>query len=466
MVCVPEFDSTDLSYILQELYRSPATHKAGWLRFQKYAALVEEIIIDPFVPSAGRPARLLDDTFWCQLASAVGDTPILPHLKAATFRGMSSLIPIDMGLFRLLNPSIQELDFSLPVASDGDLRRLRKALAASLSSTENIRVLSMEIHNLPSLLSIKSLSRSYPRLRSLKLDHGTFVDLCHLRPLTNLPDLEHLSFRLNGYWNPYDPSISFTGLRSLSVSTFDLGDISILLTHVDIPKLQSLSVTETHRDAAHLSHNLPNNLRMLVAKCPCLTSLQWTSNQTWSGRGGYLGNRRSDAPLGELLAPLLAHHTLRCFSMQLRGPIVLYTPVDIRACAEAWPDLETFHIGDSYGPEYGDPAWKRGELYADVESVFAFARHCPRLRSLRLRRIEQFGSGSGPAIGAASLEELAERAPARHLLREMSVDQVFCSTGTGKVPEKERDRRRREFMVRFRGLVMEVFPSATLRIQR
>ena len=423
-------------------------HKAGWLRFQEYAALVEEIIIDPFVPSAGRPARLLDDTFWCQLASAVGDTPILPHLKAATFRGMSSLIPIDMGLFRLLNPSIQELDFNLPVASDGDLRRLKKALAASLSSTENIRVLSMESFNGASLLNVKSLPHSHPRLHTLKLDRGESIDLNHLRPLTNLPNLEHLTFTLNGYWDPLNPSITFTGLRSLTVVIFHLCNIGTLLTHLDAPKLQSLSITETHPDAAHLSHDLPEYLRTLVAKYPSLTALQWTSNQVWGGRRGYLGDRLSSMPLAELLAPLLAHRTLRRFSMQFYGPVVPYTPADFRACAEAWPDLEAFHLGDSYGQNLGDPAWKRGEQYADVESVFAFAHHCPRLQSLRLRRIEQFGSGSGSAIGAALLEELAQRPPARHWLRELY-----------------RHRRRQEFMVRFRGLVMEVFPSATLRIQ-
>ncbi|KAM5540937.1 hypothetical protein V8D89_005248 [Ganoderma adspersum] len=395
-----------------ELYRSPATHKAGWLRFQEYAALVQEIIIDPFVPSAGRPARLLDDTFWCQLASAVGDAPILPHLKAATFRSMSSLIPIDMGLFRLLNPSMQELNFILPVASDGDLIRLKKALSASLSSAESIQ-------------------------------------LNHLRPLTNLPNLEHLTFTLDGYWNPFNSSITFAGLRSLTVLTFDLGNIVILLTHLDAPKLQSLSITSTHPDAARLSYELPDCLRMLVAKYPSLTALQWTSNQVWDGRRGYLGNRLSSVPFAE-----------RRFSIQFYGPVVPYTPADFRACAQAWPDLEAFHLGDSYGANLGDPAWKRGEQYADVESIFAFARHCPQLRSLRLRRVEQFGSGE------ASLEELTRRAPARHWLRELCVDQVCFSIGIGKAQEKDRNRHRQEFKVRFRGLLMKVFPSATLRIQK
>uniref|UniRef100_A0A5K1JT82 InlA n=1 Tax=Ganoderma boninense TaxID=34458 RepID=A0A5K1JT82_9APHY len=291
---------------------------------------------------------------------------------------------------------------------------------------------------------MESLPQSYPCLRSLKLERAS-MDLNDLRPLADLPNLEHLSVSHMSFSDSSYP-LTLAGLLSLTVSTSSLRDI--LFTHLNVPRLQSFSLSETRKDSSHISQEFPNYLRTLLTKCPALTAFSWTSTQVWRNRKHSSGTRRADAPLAELVAPLLEHRTLRHFEMQLCGPIVPYTPSDFGACAEAWPDLEEFCLSDEQ--DDGTGTWKRGERYVDVGTLFEFARNCPGLHRLALPRVERFGSGA--------LLQFERCPPARHWLRELSVDKVVRA-------RRGQDRDRHEELVaQFRGLLVEVFPSGILRL--
>ncbi|PIL25777.1 hypothetical protein GSI_11527 [Ganoderma sinense ZZ0214-1] len=328
-----------------------------------------------------------------------------------------------------------------PSASNGDIKRLKRALASGkfFTSIKNLQGLSMEAQDLTPMLNMKSLPRSHPCLYSLKLNRGAYVGLSDLRSLSNLPNLEYLDVSPRSFWGPSDLPITLSGLLSLTLSDTHLGDTSILLTRLEAPRLQSFSFSETHGDSSCMSQEIPDDLRTLVAKYPALTSFKWTSMQTHAPRRGYAGNRQCDVPLAELVAPLLAHRAMRRFSVEFRGPIVPYTPADFRAFAEAWPDLETFRLYHDRG-RMSDRIQQR----AAVESVMAFARHCPRLRNLKIPRVMQHDSD--PSVDSVHLPA------APHCLRELWVNYVAHSEFS----------RSREFEVQFRGLMERIFPFATI----
>ena len=393
---------------------------------------------------------LLEDTFWCQLFAAFGDTPILPCLESATFRTTTLYRYIDMGVFRLLNPSIRELIVVFSYAPEIDFKQLGKAITTCFSSMQSLEVLSMTVPDLRPFLDMGTLPRTHPRLRSLELHRGAPITLSSLRPLATLFNLEHLSIRLS-LWNSEPPNLPvgmvLSGLRRLALSCGNCAVISILLDHVDVPQLRSFSLYETHEDSSNVVQDLPSHLRTLVTKCPFLIMFRWLSKQAWVARGGYRGQRLSNAPLAEILAPLLSHRAMRSISVSFLGPIVPYTPTDFRTVAEAWPDLERFYLND-------DPATSRipgleTEQYANLQSIMAFARHCPGLRSLHIPTV-QFDPSSALA------SELARGTPAPHWLRELSVDRVIRSPG-----EEDRSRSQ-EDMVQFRALMERLFRTAAI----
>ena len=424
--------------------------------------MVHEIIIEPFMHSEHVydviHAQLREGTFWCQLSSAFGDTPIIPCLEVAIFRSTWSLRPIDTGVLRLLNPSIRELEITLPRASTDELRLFKVAFADYLPMPYLER-LTLEAEDLTPLFDVQSLPSPHHRLRYLKLDCGrpielgTPIDFNHLRHVTALPDLENLAVCLHS-WTPLDLSatpVTFPSLRSLEISCYGFEVIGHLLAHVEFPRLHAFAVTETHE--SRLSQKLPEYLHTLIAKFPSLMTFEWHSQQEIQRGRGYVGKRRSDAPLAALVAPLLSHRALRHFSLSFRGPIVPHTPTDLRAMAEAWPDLETFKLGDQVDEHYSC-----AEQYVDVESVLAFARRCPRLRSFHVPMVHFDPWGSESTV----VGESARRPPVLHWLRELLVDEVAIPCFRNG-SEQDKGRRCREAVVQFRTLMATVFRSAVIR---
>ncbi|KAM5540935.1 hypothetical protein V8D89_005246 [Ganoderma adspersum] len=357
-------------------------------------------------------------------------------------------------MLRILNPSIREFDILFPRADRNDLRCFGRGLAGFFSSMENLEVLSMQVSYPAPFLDIEPLPRLHPRLRHLKLRPGTHVELNHLRPLTALPNLEYLDIRLSAR-DPPNLRIALPGLRSLAVSCWNFDIIGTLLAHVDTPELRTFSLTEEHGYSTNISQELPGHIRALVTKCPSLAAFEWISSDR-----GYRG--LSGVPLAELVAPLLSHRGMRRLSVSLgdNGPVVPYTPADFRTIAEAWPDLEAFRL---HGREYrrDGSGGARAEQYADLESIVAFARHCPRLRSLHVP-VVQFDPSDSDAVA----EELVRRAQSPvspHWLHELFVEHIHMTSGCSG--ERDGDRRRELSTVQFRGLMEKVFPSAIVRDQ-
>ncbi|PIL25792.1 hypothetical protein GSI_11542 [Ganoderma sinense ZZ0214-1] len=423
------------------------------MRFQAYASLVRKIIVDPlyYTGTGDINAELLQDTFWCQLLSACGDTPILPRLEGATVRSSNSPSSIDTDVLQLVNTStIRDFDVAFLQSSQKELEQLGKALAVCFSSMQNLEVLSMEVPDPASFINMELLPSLHPHLRCVKLYRSGSMKLGSLYLLANLPDLAFLGIDLLLQDpEPLSLPVAFPQLRTLSVSCGEPAGLLTVLDHIDAPRLHTFTVSETHKQSPDLSQTLPHLLHTLVTKCPSLTRFEWGSEQLWVGRMGFYGKRHAGAPLTQLVAPLLSHRAMRRFSMSFWGPIVPYSPDDFRAMAQAWPDLETFHLGDECDEHYG---WT--ERYADLESIAAFARHCPRLRSLRLP-VVLFDSSSGFA------GEWACRPPKPHWLRELSVDSVVRSVAPGEGEDCSRE----DMGKLFRGLMEMVFRSATISIR-
>ena len=184
--------------VLQEVCGTLATHESAWLRFQEYASLVREIIVNPFLVPEGSYSIPLEDTFWYRLSSAFGDMPILPRLEVATIRSKRSL-DVDAGVLRLLNPSTRELDVNLPNISWEQAEQLEKPFKDCVSLMQNLEILWMRADlgksRLERFLDLESLPRLHPRLRNLTFcqDSTPSVELNRLRHLAALPDLENLT---------------------------------------------------------------------------------------------------------------------------------------------------------------------------------------------------------------------------------------------------------------------------------
>ncbi|KAI1785462.1 hypothetical protein LXA43DRAFT_953893 [Ganoderma leucocontextum] len=398
-----------------------ATHGSSWARFQAYASLVRRITLDPFV-HALHPPSLLQNTFWCQLSSALGNgTPILPRLEVVTLFSLEKpfrFSSFDMGPLCLLNPSIRALHIFLPRPGAEAGTDLRQVLSASLSSLLNLELLSVQVPVL--VLDLESLPQSHPRLCCLQLDTSFQVHFNHLMIFASFPSLEHLSISLGDLAAPQLP-VTFSGLRSLLVSSGELSAIGALIAHADAPQLRSLSIFQTHGDSNRTCQELPTHLRRLTVKCPHLTRFCWNSTQ----------HHIHPAPgstvqltLTKLIRPLLSLRALRHFSAWFCGLIITpYSPADFGTIAEAWPDLETFDF-----LYYG----KRGAVgqcyYVDLEFIICFARHCPRLRDLNIP-VVQFDSNASLA---------AVHPPMPHWPCIVFVEHVLCPGG-----EEDEDRRER-----------------------
>ena len=428
----------------QEIRKRPAFWpKSSWGRFQEYAFLVHEIVLDPFVGTVDTPLRskAWQDDFWCRLSSIVGNAPILPNLRAASLLAAIPFKhrPFDTGVLRVLNPSIRELNVALPRAGTEEAVKVRTALSECLSSFQNLEVLSIEMPLPPPDLG--SLVQSHPHLHYLRLDNNFRVNSDHLTHLAALRRLEYLSVDLDPT-APLNVPVAFARLRILSVHSNEFDAICALVAYMAAPRLQTLFISESHLYSSKMCTEMQTILRTVVGKCPFLTAFQWESRHH---------HRRTDAALAELIDPLLSHPTLRSFSARFDDLIVRYTPADFRAMAEAWPDLETFHLHDG--------GWRHTNQYANLESVLAFARGCPRLRSLHIPDVE-FDLDS---IQAAVKGSQGSTAP--HGLRDLRVTRSVGCLEQPEDSEEDAEGLRAEASRLFcRWVLGNVFPFAMIHV--
>ncbi|KAM5532682.1 hypothetical protein V8D89_013651 [Ganoderma adspersum] len=417
-----------------ESYQKLVTHGPSWQKFQEYASLVRTITIDPSIRTSEFPSKLRQGTFWARLSSVLGDTPILPRLRSAILFSVHSfgVHDFDMGLLRLFNPSIHELNVVLLGVGRGQQVNFRTVLSACLPSGQNLESLSVVVP--VSVLDIESLPELYPRLRRLKIDEDGILPN-QLALLATLPNLEYLSIVLTPF-APLDIPVTFAELRSLDIFSDAFVWIDVLIAHMNAPKLRSLFISETHPDSDETySQKLSSHLGTVANKYPSLTAFRWDNRDITSA--GLESTSRAGMTLAELFDPLLSLRSMRSFSVSFIGPLIPYSPRDFEKIADAWPDIETFDLS---------LAGRGPDQYADLESLASFACHCPRLRELRVPNVKFDADDSTPVVNPG---------PAPHWLQELNVATVVLPT-----EEFEEVNRQRTVLL---GLIKQVFRSARIR---
>ncbi|KAM5534810.1 hypothetical protein V8D89_011526 [Ganoderma adspersum] len=431
--------SIDIVNVHTELCGTPTSHGSAWARVQEYTFLVREITLNLFVPAGPYQddfdisLDLLEfgfrDTFWYQLSSAFGATQILPRLEVATLRSCGlgarcSDLVFGMGMLCFLGPTVRAFNVDAPQMDPERHLEFVHAFAVCFSSVQHLEAISLD--TLVPVLDIGALPQLHPCLRHLELK--AYVESNDLLLLASLQCLEDLSVRV-WIWEPPTLPIKFTGLRALTVSGDEFSAVSALIADVDAPQLRSLSISETHEDHKELCRELSSSLGTLVVKWPSLITFHWMSDQ-------WLGNSSGSGTLAELLTPLLSVRTIRNFSTSFRGPTISYNPVDIRALAEAWPDLETLELPVNDSDIVNQ--------YADLGALLTFAHCCPRLRTLRIPRLE-----FNPDAPSAPVCP-----PGPHWLNSLDVATlVLCGEQDVAIQGEL-----------FRGLIQRVFPAANLNL--
>ena len=393
---------------------------------------------------------LLYDTFWCQVMYILGNAPILPHLTAIHFFSMDCYYPIDMGVLRLLNPSIQELTIEVRSVDPTTASRLEAAFESCFSSTSNLQRLSLISNSSP--LDLEALPQSHPHLRYLKVVQP--VSPTWLTSIASLPDLEFLSICI---LESINIPVQFKKLRSLSITRLgpDGDNAAITIASTEAPHLRKFSFDSSHVDSTTLRTELLQWLEPLVLRFPSLIAFEWKCWQFHEFQWGYHGSRYPGATLAELIEPLLSLRTLRDLLLDVDGPFVPYSFTDFRRMAEAWPDLETLslkldHAHNTDSARSNDPT-----QYANIDSLVSLARRCPCLHTLRIPRVLIDSITHIPSLTSPSESEYLA---AGHRLLHLHVsDDILCF----EAPRGKDGPRRNEV---FREMMMPVFPFAAFHL--
>ncbi|KAI1785461.1 hypothetical protein LXA43DRAFT_1065926 [Ganoderma leucocontextum] len=188
-------------------------------------------------------------------------------------------------------------------------------------------------------------------------------------------------------------------------------------------------------------HELSSLLQTLAAKWPSLTTFRLNSAHLPNEVRCVERRCAGHTPLADLVAPLLSLRTLRSFRADFCGAAVLYSSADFRVMAEAWPDLETFWLHEEEGT--------RGGSCVDPEVFVMFARHCPRLCSLRVPWVK-YGPQDASTVAATVAHPLVAPHP---VLRELAVHCVCWTREPAVHGVREQNS--------FQDLMQKVFPFAT-----
>ena len=431
----------DADLPVQKLLGTPATHRSSWERFREYASLVRKITIDPSIRALDfrAPGKLRQETFWSQVSSALDDEPILPRLEAATLFSLNpfALFDFDMGALCLLTPSMRELNVICPGVGPAERSNFRAVLSVCLPCSHDLEVLSVVVP--VSILEVEALPQQYPRLRSLKVDEDG-IEPDQLALLATLPNLEHLSIVLSPY-APLDRPITFPELRSLDVFSYDFAGVGLLVAHLNAPKLRSISISEAHGGCDKTySQTLFQHLSTLATRHSALSAFRWVSRDSDSFVPAHAHTRRAETTwtLAALLAPLLsALPAMRRFSASFTLPPIPCSALDFEKVAEAWQGLEEFSLSVSgCGGRGVEPG---------LESLAVFARHCPRLRTLRIPSVKfDPDDAAASTVQAGPHSELRELRVGNAILASTEFEEA---TRQGKV---------------LRGLMRQIFPSAKI----
>ena len=458
-----------VSQLLRRDIGNPRKHP-GWARFVEYALRVRSITLFAFEGPA-----------WCGIweelrpRSLAGDGPILPRLLSVAFcvKSWSDLdgdvTPGALALIR--SPSVSKLNFNLgtwyhwPNIDE----KLRSLFSQCFNSAPEIDQLRLEIP--PSRLGPPLFQLHCSRIRRLEVYPQ--LDLDGVRILTELSALQYLSISLV---QENLPRVN-TSFKFASITTFVVEgtwtNISILFDTLRLPSMHTLSVTgwEYGEPAAELVQGAVRCFKTISTRQTSITRLSiCESTGRAPPRRGCIEFESApvedtfEAPFLDVVHPLLSLSALRHLSLKLPNYCDLTcTAADLRAVAESFPALETFHLPDwfkpysnSWSPPQDDELRARDRPRGGPLTAIAhFARCCPRLRVLHLPSME---------LTEESLIELgdeAEHAASEpHGLRALIIPKVLLPPGRADMVGKVSDVVKRAFplaasLFRTEMLVME-----------
>ncbi|PIL25793.1 hypothetical protein GSI_11543 [Ganoderma sinense ZZ0214-1] len=428
----------DLKYVLQTT-DDPRTHP-NWPRFVEYASRVRAITLFVFDGPAW-------SAIWEELLAVTDRAPILPRLLSVAFCHFTPQT-INRGAFALISPSVHNLNLS--ISSDVWFQRnekFRSIFTQNFSAALEIEKLRIDF---PPYTVGESLLQTHCS-QLLHLEISPLLDLDGLRSLTALPALQHLSISLSREDFPeINPSFTFESITTLVVEG-TWTNLSTLLDTIRLPSMHMLSVTGwEHGDpVTELVKAATQCFRTLASRHPSITSLSVsaTHGRVPSSRGCIvfgipLIEDAFPASLLDIVHPLLALTTLHRLELGFPSYFdIACTETDLRAIAEAFPALETFHL--RVWPYFGfalrdgsnnDPPERvRG---GQLEALRYFARNCPRLQVLHLPAMEMT---EWTLTLAESLGDRQPQSRELHGLRTLVIPRVLLPAGrvdiAGRVSE-------------------------------
>ncbi|KAM5530648.1 hypothetical protein V8D89_005245 [Ganoderma adspersum] len=429
----------DIQYLFRSDIGDPRKHPS-WPRFAAYASRVRAITLFAF-----------DGPAWCgiweELRSRTGNVPILPNLLSVAFcrKSWAALTP---GALALISPSVCSLNFNLGNENECPVldEKLRILFSQCFNTAPKIDQLRLELT--PSRLGQPLLQIHCSRIRRLEVYPQ--IDFEGLRVLTNLPTLQRLSIALIEENVPEaNPTLIFKYLTKLDVEG-TWTNLSTLLDTVRLPSMHMLSVTSWAygEPAAELAQGAIQCFKTISARQISIPSLS-----IYESYGRVPPPRNGvvyvippvwdtfEAPFLDVVHPLLSLSSLRHFSLQLpRYCDLTCTTADLRAVAESFPALETFHLPVWFHP-YSNSPLKGADLRArdrprgPLTAIAHFARCCPRLRILHLPSMELTEESLAALCDEGNINVISEP----HGLQTLIIPRVLVPPGradlVGKVSE-------------------------------
>ncbi|TBU40500.1 hypothetical protein BD309DRAFT_870151 [Dichomitus squalens] len=388
-----------------------------WARFVEYASRVRAITLFAF-----------DGPKWCglwdELRSATNCAAVLPMLQSVSFCSISER-SVNLGTFALISPTVHRLH--LPFESRRSSPQRHEMLCTIFSraflAAPNVAELRLALP--PSRFGLALLQTHCSRVSHIEVDPQ--LDVQDLGMLAQLPALRSLSISISLLAYP-SCSLTFRSLTTLKVAG-SWSDISTLLDTLRLPSMHTLSLMahENGKPAAELAEGAAQCFRTIASRHGSITSLSvFTTSPVRPWVSGCVPPRipavpdRFEGKLMDIVHPLLSLHALRHLSVTLPTYFKLTCVAsDHRLMAEAWRDLESFHlvirpytrlmrIKHAERP-YGGP----------LMGIAHYARNCPRLRLLHLSPMMM---GEKALVGVALPLE-------RHGLRTLVIPRVLLPPG-------------------------------------
>ncbi|TBU45657.1 hypothetical protein BD309DRAFT_955635 [Dichomitus squalens] len=344
-----------------------------WERFLVYAQYVRT------VDSASRPVGFAAQTriapsVWSHMGRLACGNPLLPNLQEL---GWVVPSPQCTGILPFLSPTIAQLNI-VCFGIDGDA-------AADIEHEWNVALQAI----LPTVFSVACqitrltmttgqidyFTPHLASLRFLRYFRATRVNIRTLRILAALEDLQEL--HVGNFDTADEAVISFSGflrLRTLIISEHpSSSSVYNAFSSQELTKLYVLEYPGEYR------HALPETCEIWAHRFPSLQVLCFYISR-------HSGDDASQVrPLRDAITPLFALSDLRTVGLATWHTMFSIDDSDMAACSQAWHRLEALRLSFPFGTS---DARMDSNTCPTPSSLLAFAKKCPELKELRIRRLK------------------------------------------------------------------------------